>query len=99
MPGSFQSGRRNGEGPAAFERGAFRAWCKKVALDPVVQKLMHETAKTNPEFALKVCEHAYGRPPQALDITTPDHPIGGVTVLAPVAASEVSLEEIEAAVE
>lgn len=95
--GTFQSGRRIAEQPG--QRGEFRKWCRKVALDPDVQELMHRTAKENPEFALKVCEHAYGRPPQALDITTPDHPIGGVTVLAPVAASEVSLEEIEAAVE
>lgn len=97
MAGNLQSGRRTGERPG--ERGAFRTWCKKVALDPVVQKLMHDTARENPEFALKVCEHAYGRPPQALDISTPDHPIGGVTVLAPQQAQEISLDEIEAAVE
>lgn len=95
--GNFQSGRNNAEAPGF--RGEFRKWCRKVAADPEVQKLMHDTARENPEFALKVCEHAYGRPPQALDITTPDRPIGGVTVLAPVAATEVSLEEIEAAVE
>jgi hypothetical protein len=62
---------RSGRRPQAT---GFRDWCRRIALDPEVQKGIEQEAKENPEFALKVAEHGFGRPPQSLDVsvTRPD---------------------------
>ena len=46
----------------------FREFCRSVVSDPRVQAKIQETALANPEFALRLAEHGYGRPPQALDV-------------------------------
>lgn len=47
----------------------FREFCREVCADPVVQAKIQEAARENPEFALRVAEHGFGRPPQSLAIT------------------------------
>jgi len=46
----------------------WRDFCRTVVSDPRVQAKIQETALANPEFALRLAEHGYGRPPQALDV-------------------------------
>jgi len=63
-----KGGKRAGAGrkPSAT---SFRQWCKDVWADPVVQENLLARAKESPEFALKIAEHGFGRPPQALQIS------------------------------
>lgn len=46
----------------------FRDFCRSVVSDPKVQAKIHATALANADFALRLAEHGYGRPPQALDV-------------------------------
>ena len=46
----------------------FRSWCRSVVDRESVKTLIAAKAEADPEFALKVAEHGYGRPPQALDV-------------------------------
>ena len=46
----------------------FRGWCRKVVEDPKVRAAMERAALESPEFALKIAEHGYGRPPQAKNL-------------------------------
>ena len=50
----------------------WRDFCRTVVSDPRVQAKIQETALANPEFALRLAEHGYGRPPQALDVKVND---------------------------
>ena len=53
----------------------FRDWCRRIALDPKVQKAIKAEAETDPWFALKVAEHGFGRPPQSLDVKVEATPV------------------------
>ena len=64
MAGNARSGRRNRD-PVVI---GWRDFCRKVVSDPAVQAKIKSTALENPEFALRLAEHGYGRPPQALDV-------------------------------
>ena len=46
----------------------FREWCRAVVARPEVREGIAARAETDPEFALKVAEHGFGRPPQSLDV-------------------------------
>jgi hypothetical protein len=46
----------------------FRAWCRAVVERPEVRAALERYALENPEFALRLAEHGFGRPPQALDV-------------------------------
>ena len=50
------------------KNGAWREFCRKLALSPAVKKLIRTEAERDPAFALKVCEHAFGRPYQSLEL-------------------------------
>jgi len=63
-----RGGKRDGAGRPR-EVVAFREFCRTVVSDPAVQRKIKETAKKNPDFALRVAEHGFGRPPQALDVS------------------------------
>jgi len=56
---------RSGRKP---ERTGWREWCRSIVLDPEVQSNIAAEAKRNPELALKLAEHGFGRPSQALDL-------------------------------
>lgn len=47
----------------------YRAWCRSVVDRDTVRSLIAAKAESDPDYALRLCEHAYGRPPQALDVT------------------------------
>lgn len=40
-------------------------------MDPKVQKSIREAAEVNPEIAIKLSEHGFGRPPASLELTGP----------------------------
>lgn len=66
-----------GSGPRPGNPGntlavGFRQWCRDVVGKPEVRKAIEDRCLTDPEFALRVCDHGYGRPPQALDVRTAD---------------------------
>lgn len=46
----------------------FRQKMRDIALLPTVLDKILKHAQEDPEFALRVAEHGFGRPPQALDI-------------------------------
>lgn len=46
----------------------FRDFCRNVIANPKVQAGITRRALRDPEFALRVAEHGFGRPPQALDV-------------------------------
>lgn len=46
----------------------FRAWCREVGLSRTVKANIIRRARHDPEFALKLLEHGFGRPPQSLDV-------------------------------
>lgn len=56
---------RSGRKPKAV---GFRQWCRDVVMQPEVLEAMKTRAKTDTDFALKLSEHGFGRPPQALDV-------------------------------
>ena len=60
-------GKRNGAGRKPTRFG-FRSWCRDIVLGDDVLKGIADKAKTDPEFALRLAEHGFGRPPQSLDI-------------------------------
>jgi len=60
-----RSGRRNRD-PIVT---GFREFCRDVVSDPKVQAKIRRQALANPDFALRVAEHGFGRPPQALDVS------------------------------
>lgn len=62
---------------------AFRDWCRNVATSPIVQKTIRKRAQTDAEFALKVAEHGFGRPPQSLDVNLPASKQGGLAFVFP----------------
>ena len=72
MPSGGDRGGRKPKGSTAKSNPGFRGWCRAVVEQPAVRKLIEAEARTNPEFALRVAEHGYGRPPQALDVRTND---------------------------
>lgn len=61
-------GRRPGAGRKCLP-STWREWCRAVVNDPAVRKAILERAKRDPEFALRVADHGFGRPPQALGVT------------------------------
>ena len=64
-------------------RGWFKGWCRAVLEDEAVRECMFREAQTNPDFALKVAEHAFGRPSQSHDVTTrTDGPVEYVVTFA-----------------
>ena len=60
-------GRRVGSGRKQ-EAAGFRQWCRHLFNDPKVRAAVRKRAKEDPEFALRIAEHGWGRPPQALDV-------------------------------
>lgn len=62
------AGRPNTTGVKSF---GFRDWCRRVVTDPAVQALMAAQAATDPDFALKLAEHGFGRPCQAIEVSGP----------------------------
>jgi hypothetical protein len=46
----------------------FRAWCRDLIAEPKVRAAVAKRARTDPDFALRVAEHGFGRPPQSLDV-------------------------------
>jgi len=64
MAGNARSGRRNRD-PIVI---GWRDFCRSVVSDPAVQAKIKATALESPDFALRLAEHGYGRPPQALDV-------------------------------
>ena len=67
-------GRRQGAGRTRTVLG-FREWCRSVVDSPKVREAMAAAALKDPDFALKLSEHGYGRPPQSLDVNV--NPGGG----------------------
>ena len=67
-----RTGKPNGRPRRVGVTFAFREFCRTVVADPQVQSRIQEAARANPEFALRVAEHGFGRPPQALDVTISD---------------------------
>jgi len=65
---------RSGRKPDAT---GFRAWAREVVDRESTRKLIADKADSDPDYALRLCEHAYGRPPQALDVShrTEDGPL------------------------
>lgn len=59
-------GRRKNTDPVVV---GFREFCRNVVSHPEVKAKIEAAARANPEFALRVAEHGYGRPPQALDVS------------------------------
>lgn len=56
---------RSGRKPEAT---GYRAWCRSVADRPEIRAKILARALEDPDFALRLAEHGYGRPPQALDV-------------------------------
>jgi len=65
---------RSGRKPDAT---GFRAWAREVVDRESTRQLIADKANVDPDYALRLCEHAYGRPPQALDVShrTDDGPL------------------------
>ena len=80
---------RSGRKPSAT---GYRAWCREVADRDDIRAAILGKAQQDPDFALKVAEHGYGRPPQALDVSTPK-PFMTYLVAAPGAIPPVGTEE------
>lgn len=55
----------------------FRQFCRDVISNPKVKAKIEAAALRNPEFALRLAEHGYGRPPQALDVRLGNADVGG----------------------
>ena len=60
-------GARAGAGRKSLKFG-FREWCRKIVMDKEVQAEIMRECRCDPNFALKVAEHGFGRPGQALDV-------------------------------
>ena len=101
-------GKNGGARPGAGRKPTavgFRQWCRDVVMRPEVLQALEERALTDTEFALKVAEHGFGRPPQALDIKVggdSDQPIrhevtmpGGTPLSASVAGLPTSSSAID----
>lgn len=46
----------------------FREFARRTVMDPEVLAAIAGRAKVDPEYALKLAEAGFGRPPQALDV-------------------------------
>ena len=47
----------------------FRRWCREVSMSEKARKLVQKKVETDPDFALKVAEHGYGKAPQSLALS------------------------------
>lgn len=63
-----RGGKRTGAGRPKEVLG-WRDFCRSVIGDPRIQAAIKARALRNPDFALRVAEQGYGRPPQALDVS------------------------------
>lgn len=61
-------GKRAGSGPKR-KRGAFACFAREIVLTPEVQAVIKAKALESADFALRLAEHGFGRPSQALHIT------------------------------
>ena len=65
-------GKNGGARPGAGRKPTavgFRQWCRDVVMQPEVLEALAERALYDTDFALKVAEHGFGRPPQSLDVS------------------------------
>lgn len=60
-------GRRKGAGRKTTVTG-WRQWCRDTVLSPEVQQVMLDRALKDADFALRLAEAGFGRPPQAMDL-------------------------------
>ncbi len=61
------AGKKGRSGRKSFVTG-FREFCRGVVMDPDLQEKMKKRAQEDMDYALKLAEHGFGRPPQALDL-------------------------------
>jgi hypothetical protein len=67
-PRANSGGVRPGQGRPRKGADSFREWCRSVIDHPEVRAAVEARAKRDPEFALKLGEHGYGKAPQSLTI-------------------------------
>jgi hypothetical protein len=63
-----RGGKRPGAGRKPLRKG-WQEFCREVVRDKKVQAKIKAAAEADPQFALKLAEHGFGRPSQALQIS------------------------------
>jgi hypothetical protein len=61
------AGKKGRSGRKSYVQG-FRDFCREVVLSEQVREKMRAEAEENPDYALKLAEHGFGRPPQSMDL-------------------------------